>query len=108
MNFCLTSGAVEAVQPGACWYSHRAHYNNYTGLGDWNPRIGIAWTPRFMNGKTVVRAGYGSSAYLEGGGSNEELSLNLPFVNGESTYTTGIGKIGASWHSTPLCPAPQD
>jgi hypothetical protein len=60
-----------------------------------------------MHGKTVVRAAYGSSSYMEGGGSNEELSLNLPFGNFESTYPTGIGSLGQPWQSAPPCPAPQ-
>jgi hypothetical protein len=107
VNFGLTSGAIQVVQPGAGGYSNRALYNNYTGLGDWNPRIGVAWSPRFMHGKTVVRAAYGSSSYLEGGGSNEELSLNLPYGNFESTYPTGIGAVGAPWQSAPPCPSPQ-
>jgi hypothetical protein len=107
VNFGLTSGTIETVQPGATGYSDRALYNNYVGLGDWNPRIGIAWSPRFMHGKTVVRAAYGSSSYLEGGGSNEELSLNLPFGNFESTYPTGIGAVGSPWSSAPSCPAAQ-
>jgi hypothetical protein len=107
VNFGLTSGAIQTVQPGATGYSDRALYNNYVGLGDWNPRIGIAWSPRFMHGKTVVRAAYGTSSYLEGGGSNEELSLNLPFGNFESTYPTGIGAVGSPWQSAPPCPAPQ-
>jgi hypothetical protein len=107
VNFGLQSGAIETVVPGAGGYSDRALYNNYTGLGDWNPRIGVAWSPRFMHGKTVVRAAYGSSSYLEGGGSNEELSLNLPFGNFESTYPAGIGSLGQAWQSAPPCPAPQ-
>jgi hypothetical protein len=107
VNFGLQSGAIQTVVPGASGYSDRALYNNYTGLGDWNPRIGVAWSPRFMHGKTVVRAAYGSSSYLEGGGSNEELSLNLPFGNFESTYPTGIGSLGQPWQSAPPCPAPQ-
>jgi hypothetical protein len=107
VNFGLQSGAIQTVVPGAGGYSDRALYNNYTGLGDWNPRIGVAWSPRFMHGKTVVRAAYGSSSYLEGGGSNEELSLNLPFGNFESTYPSGIGSLGQAWQSSPPCPAPQ-
>jgi hypothetical protein len=107
VNFGLESGAIETVVPGASGYSDRALYNNYTGLGDWNPRLGIAWSPHFLHGKTVIRAAYGSSSYLEGGGSNEELSLNLPYGNFESTYPTGIGAVGSAWQSAPPCPAPQ-
>jgi Carboxypeptidase regulatory-like domain len=107
VNFGLTDGSIQTVQPGAGGYSARALYNNYTGLGDWNPRIGIAWSPRIWGGKTVVRAAYGSSNYVEGGGSNEELSLNLPYGNFESTYPTGIGSLGGAFSGAPPCPAPQ-
>lgn len=107
VNFGLTSGAIETVVPGASGYSDRALYNNYTGLGDWNPRLGLAWTPRFLGGKTVLRAAYGSSSYLEGGGSNEELSLNLPYGNFESNYPVGVGALGSAWTGAPPCPAPQ-
>jgi Carboxypeptidase regulatory-like domain len=107
VNFGLQSGAIQTVVPGATGYSDRALYNNYTGLGDWNPRLGVAWSPRSLGGKTVFRAAYGSSSYLEGGGSNEELSLNLPFGNFESTYPTGIASLGQPWQSAPPCPAAQ-
>ena len=107
VNFGLTSGEIQTVQPGAGGYSARALYNNYTGLGDWNPRIGVAWSPRMFGGKTVVRAAYGTSSYIEGGGSNEELSLNLPYGNFESSYPTGIGALGGSFSGAPPCPAPQ-
>lgn len=107
VNFDIKTGAIETVQPGATGYSDRALYNNYTGIGNWNPRVGIAWTPRFLHGKTVIRAAYGSSSYREGGGSNEELSLNLPFGNFESTYPTGIGALGSPFQTTPPCTAPQ-
>ncbi len=107
VNFGLQSGAIETVVPGSSGYSDRALYNNYTGLGDWNPRLGVAWSPRFLNGKTVFRAAYGTSSYVEGGGSNEELSLNLPYGNFESMYPAGIGALGQPWQSSPPCPSPQ-
>lgn len=107
VNFDITTGAIQTVVPGASGYSNRALYNNYTGIGDWNPRLGVAWTPRFLHGKTVIRAAYGTSSYVEGGGSNEELSLNLPYGNFESTYPTGVGALGSAWSSAPPCPAPQ-
>jgi len=106
VNFGLTTGTIETVVPGASGYSDRALYNNYVGIGDWNPRLGVAWSPRFLS-KTVVRAAYGTSSYLEGGGSNEELSLNLPYGNFESTYPTGTGDLGQAWSGAPPCPSPQ-
>jgi hypothetical protein len=32
-----------------------------------------------LNGRTVIRGGFGISQFAEGGGSNEELTLNVPF-----------------------------
>jgi hypothetical protein len=76
VNFNLMTGALE--QPGQDGNS-RALYNNYLGIGDWLPRIGIAWSPAKFHGKTVFRAGYAVSSYVEGGGSNEELTQNVPY-----------------------------
>jgi len=101
VNFNIYTGQILTVPPGASSYSARALYNNYTGIGDWNPRIGVAWTPRFLDGKTVIRAAYGTSSYMEGGGSNEELSLNLPYGNVLSTYPTGQGALGAAFPAAP-------
>lgn len=101
VNFNILTGQILTVPPGASGYSDRALYNNYTGLGAWNPRIGVAWTPHALGGKTVVRAAYGSSSYREGGGSNEELSLNLPYGNVLSTYPTGFGVLGAAFPAAP-------
>src|SRR5215467_13496702 len=101
VNFDIFTGAIKTVPPGSSGYSDRALYNNYTGLGDWNPRLGVAWSPNLWGGKMVFRAAYGSSSYREGGGSNEELSLNLPFGNVLSTYPTGIGALGQPFPGAP-------
>lgn len=101
VNFDIFTGAIKTVPPGASGYSERALYNNYTGLGAWNPRIGVAWSPTLWGGKMVFRAAYGTSSYREGGGSNEELSLNLPFGNVLSTYPTGIGALGQAFPGAP-------
>ena len=73
-NFGLISGQV--LQPGRNGAS-RALYNTYTGIGNWQPRIGIAYTPG--GGKTVIRAAYTMSTYLEGTGTNLRLTINPPF-----------------------------
>jgi hypothetical protein len=73
-NFGLLSGAVET--PGQNGNS-RALYNTYNGIGNWQPRVGFAYSPG--GGKTVVRGAYTLSTYLEGTGTNLRLTINPPF-----------------------------
>jgi hypothetical protein len=81
VNFGLTTGTIYTATgvDGTAKFGDRALRNNYLGIGDWLPRIGLSWTPAMLGGKTVIRAGFGISQFVEGGGSNEELTLNLPF-----------------------------
>jgi len=65
--------------------SSRALYDGYYGIGDFEPRIGIAWTPNIFNQKTVFRGAFTTSDYLEGTGTNLRLPLNPPF--GVEDYT---------------------
>jgi len=73
-NFSPFSGAQElAGQNG----NSRALYNSYNT--DFQPRLGFAWTPEFLGGKTVLRGAYTISSFLEGTGTNLRLPLNPPF-----------------------------
>src|SRR5207237_9969958 len=58
-------------------------YNSYNGGLDFQPRIGLAWTPSFLGRKTVLRGAYGISSYLEGTGNNLRLPMNPPFTSPE-------------------------
>jgi Carboxypeptidase regulatory-like domain len=97
VNFGLTTGTIYTATgvDGTTKFGNQALYNNYLGIGDWLPRIGLAWTPTALGGKTVIRAGFGISEFMEGGGSNEELTLNLPFgilqQSGLGTLSQGFG-----------------
>jgi hypothetical protein len=87
-NFNLQTGA-EYISGQSCPYNDcNALYNQYNGITNFQPRVGIAWTPG--GGKLVVRAGYSLSNYLEGTGTNLRLAINPPFaVEHENNYTSG-------------------
>jgi hypothetical protein len=44
------------------------------------PRIGLAWTPGGLRGRTVLRTAWGVLNYLESTGTNRRLSMNPPYV----------------------------
>jgi hypothetical protein len=98
-NLDLTTGALElAGQNG----NSRALYNSVYGLPDVQPRIGFAWSPAAMHGKTVLRGAYTISSYLEGTGTNLRLARNPPFSPPEvgaqyaqATVQTEAGPGGA-------------
>ena len=83
VNFAPITGQIQfAGQP--CVYGNcRALYNSYNGVLNFQPRIGFAWTPAFLDRKTVLRGAYGVSSYLEGTGNNLRLPMNPPFNNPE-------------------------
>ncbi|HEY2114006.1 MAG TPA: TonB-dependent receptor, partial [Candidatus Angelobacter sp.] len=67
VNFNLITG-VPTIGSG---------YNTYTGIGNFQPRIGFAWQPRWNSvwtKNTVIRAAYGISSFMEANGVN-----NLPY-----------------------------
>ncbi len=91
VNFAPISGQIQyAGQP--CIYSDcRALYNAHNAGLDFQPRIGLAWSPSFLDRKTVLRGAYGISSYLEGTGNNLRLPMNPPFTTPEfeTDYRTG-------------------
>ncbi|MGA7926599.1 MAG: TonB-dependent receptor [Candidatus Sulfotelmatobacter sp.] len=86
----LVAGGLQVEQ------GNNTLYNNYTGIGDLLPRIGIAWSPAALHNKTVVRLGYGISEYTEGGGVGEQLTANYPFTAASynASTPTAIGNLG--------------
>ena len=59
-------------------------YKGTYGAKDLQPRIGFAWTPSRLGGKTVFRGAYSISSYLEGTGTNLRLPINPPFTPAET------------------------
>ena len=87
VNINTFTGAL--IYPGSGEFG-RALYRSYKK--QFNPNLGIAWT---ITPKTVVRAAYRLSNFLEGTGANLRLTLNPPFFT-ESNVTfdsTAPGRI---------------
>ena len=79
-NYNIATGNIDlAGKNGAS----RALYNGFYGGRDFQPRIGFAWSPAALGGKTVVRGAFTISSYLEGTGTNLRLTLNPPFTPAE-------------------------
>ena len=78
VNINTYTGAL--ILPGSGEFG-RALYKAYKK--QFNPNLGIAYT---LNQKTVVRAAYRLSNFLEGTGANLRLTLNPPFFT-ESNVT---------------------
>lgn len=74
VNFNAVTGAVEL--PGKHGFN-RALYDDYNGIGDYQPRIGIAY---MLDQRTTVRAAYGLSSFMEGTGQGLRLPQNPPFA----------------------------
>jgi hypothetical protein len=73
VNFDPYTGNLEL--PGQNGNS-RALYNSYNGISNFQPRIGISYSPF---AKTVIRAGYAVSAFMEGTGQGLRLPQNPPY-----------------------------
>jgi len=56
-----------------------ANYNTYTGIDNFQPRIGFAWQPDWAK-ETVIRGAYDISTYMEGNGVNNLADQNPPHV----------------------------
>jgi Carboxypeptidase regulatory-like domain len=79
-NYNIATGNIDlAGKNGAS----RALYNGFYGGRDFQPRIGFAWTPEALGGRTVIRGAFTISSYLEGTGTNLRLTLNPPFTPAE-------------------------
>lgn len=62
----------------------RALYESYKK--QYQPRLGIAWTPEGLHNKVVIRAGWAFTSFMEGTGANLRMTMNPPYAL-ESTIT---------------------
>ena len=115
-NFDLLTGQVIApncsiadlgTAPVTCRKGSAGLYDGTYGGRDFQPRIGLAWTPGALGGKSVIRSAFSISSYLEGTGTNLRLPINPPFTPAETravtsttapfyTSSQGISPVGAA------------
>jgi hypothetical protein len=81
VNFNLVTG-VPTIGSG---------YNTYTGIDNFQPRLGFAYQPRWGFAKnTVVRGAYSISTFMEANGINNLPYQNPPFVEAHTAIFTGL------------------
>jgi len=73
VNFDPITGNLELPGQGG---NSRALYDRYNGLSNFQPRIGFSY---LLFPKTVLRAGYAMSEFMEGTGLGLRLPQNPPF-----------------------------
>jgi hypothetical protein len=88
-NFGMYSGQIQlAGQNG----NSRALYNQYNGIANFLPRLGLAYTP---DEKTVLRAAFSRSSFWEGTGEYNRLPTNSPWNTDLVGQWGGVGANGA-------------
>jgi Carboxypeptidase regulatory-like domain/TonB dependent receptor len=65
------------------------NYNTYTGIDNFQPRVGFAWQPSWAP-KTVLRGAYDISTYMEGNGLNNMAVANPPYQVARTAINTGL------------------
>ncbi len=92
-NFGEYTGQIELAGVDG---NSRALYNQYNGIANFLPRVGLAWSP---DAKTVVRAAFGRTSFQEGTGEYNRLATNAPWntdLVGQWGATNADGAIPAS------------
>jgi TonB dependent receptor len=81
-NYGLTSGQVFLG-------NNAANYHQYNGITNFQPRLGIAWQPSWVN-NTVVRAAFSMSNFAESTGTGNLLFQNPPFTISHNITNVGL------------------
>jgi hypothetical protein len=92
-NFGEYSGKIELAGVDG---NSRALYNQYNGIANFLPRVGLAWSP---DEKTVIRAAFGRTSFEEGTGEYNRLATNAPWnvdLVGQWGATNTAGAIPAN------------
>ena len=109
---CSRVTPLLGTAPVTCKQGSRGLYDGTYGGKDFQPRVGFAWTPASLDGKTVVRGAFTISSYMEGTGTNLRLPINAPFTPAETfvnyntlafpTTTTDQGLVPVGSASDPF------
>jgi hypothetical protein len=92
VNFNIFSGQPQiGGQNGVS----RATYDTYTGIANFEPRVGLAWSPDFLP-NTVFRAAYGISTFQEANGVNNLPYQNPPFIEAHTALFAGLVQPGST------------
>ncbi|HWX54368.1 MAG TPA: TonB-dependent receptor [Verrucomicrobiae bacterium] len=68
-------------------------YNTYTGIDNFQPRLGFAYQPQLGWTKdTVVRGGYAISSFMEANGINNLPYQNPPFIQAHEVSFSGLAQ----------------
>jgi hypothetical protein len=81
VNFDLLSGTPEIGK----------NYDTYTGIDNFQPRVGFAWEPSWLS-NVVVRGAYDISTYMEGNGLNNMATANPPYQVLRDEVNTGLAE----------------
>jgi Carboxypeptidase regulatory-like domain len=90
VNYSQYGGQLLTAQTGF----GKALYEQYNGITNFQPRVGVAWQPGFLP-NTVIRAGYGVSNFTESNGVNNLLTQNPPFETANNVTFPTVGATAA-------------